>query len=368
MPNNLDFLMHYGTIKNRPDILDYVKLTLDKMAQGGIYDQVGGGFARYSTDGLWKVPHFEKMLYDNAQLVSLYADGFRKWKDPEYRRLVEQTINFIERELKTPDHLFYSALDADSEGEEGKFYIWTKEELETILGEDFALAKDFYNINAKGKWENNHFILLRKTSLEVFAESNGMESNKLESAIQRVNKKLMEARAKRIRPGLDDKSLTSWNALMIKAYVDASRAFDEPKWLAKAIESMNSLQKNIATKEEASSIATKTERPKINGYLEDYCFVIEAQIALYQATFDESYLNNAVKLADYAIEHFYDDERGMFWFTSDSDPALIARKQDIEDNVIPASNSSMAKALFQLGTLFEKKGLQRQEQTNATKM
>ncbi|MFT5921163.1 MAG: hypothetical protein ACI80P_000381 [Flavobacteriales bacterium] len=355
MPNNLDFLLHYGTAKNRSDILDYVKLTLDKMAQGGIYDQAGGGFARYSTDGLWKVPHFEKMLYDNAQLVSLYADGYRKWKDPEYKRLVEQTINFIERELTTPDHLFYSALDADSEGEEGKFYIWTKEELETILGEDFALAKDFYNINAKGKWENNHFILLRKNSLEAFAEAKGMDSNELESTIQRVDAKLMAARSKRIRPGLDDKSLTSWNALMIKAYVDASRAFDEPKWLAKALESIDALQKNVTTKDGGLFHSYKEGEAKINGYLEDYCFVIEAQIALYQATFDESHLNNAVKLADYAIEHFYDEERGMFWFTSNLDPALIARKQDIEDNVVPASNSSMAKALFQLGTLFEKK-------------
>ncbi len=369
MPNNLDFLMHYGTQNDQPDILDYVKLTLDKMAQGGIYDQIGGGFARYSTDGLWKVPHFEKMLYDNAQLVSLYSNAYRKWGNPEYQRVVEQTLEFVERELTNPEQLFYSALDADSEGEEGKFYIWTKEELESLLGEDFALAKDYYNINAKGKWENNHFILLRKKSLEEFAEAEGKNPEELEVAITRIQTTLMEARSQRTRPGLDDKSLTSWNALMIQAYTDAARAFNEPRWLAQAEASMSSLQKSVRSADGGLLHSYKNGEAKINGYLEDYCFVIEAQLGLYEATFNETYLQEAVKLADYAIAHFFDEERGMFWFTSDLDPALIARKQDIEDNVIPSSNSSMAKGLFQLGTLFENaqyKDLSKQMLTNVS--
>ncbi|MDG2247439.1 MAG: thioredoxin domain-containing protein [Flavobacteriales bacterium] len=353
MPNNLEFLLHYGSQHNDEKLRDYVKTTLDKMAQGGIYDQIGGGFARYSTDGLWKVPHFEKMLYDNAQLVSLYCDGYRAFGEADYKVVVEQSLSFIERELTNENNLYYSALDADSEGEEGKFYIWTKEELELLLKDDFAFAKEYYNVNSKGKWEGDHYILLRRSSKTTFSEKNELTIEEIDQQITRINNTLMAARDERIRPGLDDKSLTSWNALMIKAYTDAFRCFGEKDWLNKATASAEALETHLLQKDGSLLHSFKDGTAKINGYLEDYCFAIEAYINLYQATFDERYLHTANNLASYAVDHFYDEERGMFWFTSDLDPELIARKQEVEDNVIPASNSSMAKGLFQLGTLFE---------------
>lgn len=355
LPSNYEFLMHYGALSNDEDVLGYVRTTLDKMAQGGIYDQIGGGFARYSVDGIWKVPHFEKMLYDNAQLVSLYSEASIAYKEIHYEEIVHQTLEFIQRELTNEEGLFYSALDADSEGEEGKFYVWKESELKEILGDDFPLAASYYNVNRSGLWEHGNYILLRDRNPMAYAEEEGMMLPDLMESIERINSKLMAARDERVRPGLDDKILTSWNAMMIRGYVDAAMAFSNESYLEQAKKSMETLLARVRRDDGGLLHSYKNGKAKINGYLEDYCFTIEALIRLYESTFDVKWLERASELSNYCIEHFHDEESGMFWFTSDLDPKLIARKQEVNDNVIPASNSSMAKGLFQLGLLMDNK-------------
>jgi len=353
MPNNYQFLLKYASLTNDAELKAHVHLTLRKMALGGIYDQVGGGFARYSTDALWKVPHFEKMLYDNAQLVSLYSQAYQATYDPLYRDVVERTLTFVAREMMSSEGACYSALDADSEGEEGKFYVWTKEELQRILGADFTFAEKYYNVNAKGAWEHGTYILLRTEDDADFAKRENMNVELVRTTAKHVDDLLMAERAKRVRPGLDDKSLTSWNALMVSAWCDAYEAFGNKEYLDAAQKTMRLVLAKCQRDDGGLFHSYKDNKATINGYLEDYSFTSQALIDLYGVTFDEQYVNQARKLADYAIAHFHDDKSGMFWFTSDLDAALIARKTEVTDNVIPASNSSMARVLFTLGQLFD---------------
>lgn len=353
LPNNYEFLLRYAFFSEDKEVQSHIDLTLQKMAFGGIYDQVGGGFARYSVDGIWKVPHFEKMLYDNAQLVSLYSEAYQATKKPLYKEIVEETMDFIEREMTSKEGAFYSALDADSEGEEGRFYVWKEDELKSVLGDDFDWAKDYYNINQKGFWEHDNYILLRDETDEDFAKQKVWSVDELKTKVAAVKAKLVAERSKRIRPGLDDKQLTSWNALMLKGYADAYRVFGNEAYLKIALKSADFILKTQRNEDGGLWHSHKENRSTINGFLEDYCFTIEALISLYQATFDKKWLDEADALTKYTIEHFYDAESGMFYFNSNSDTQLIARKMELTDNVIPASNSSMAKGLFLLGHYFD---------------
>ncbi|MCX6291210.1 MAG: thioredoxin domain-containing protein [Bacteroidetes bacterium] len=355
LPNNYDFLLHYYYSSNDETILDHVKLTLDKMAHGGIYDHAGGGFSRYSTDSLWKVPHFEKMLYDNAQLVSLYSHAFQLTKSDLYKQVVTETLEFISREMTSAEGTFYSALDADSEGEEGKYYVWKKEELEKLPGENAKLFFDYFHVNQTGYWEHGNYILLRKNDEQEIAAKYHLSIQQMNSIISKTKKILLKEREKRVRPGLDDKQLTSWNALMIKACCDGYDAFGEQKFLSAAERCAGVILSKIKRSDGGLYHSYKNGKATINGYLEDYSFTIEAFIALYQSNFDERWLEEARQLADYTLKHFYDPDSRMFFFTSDLDPALIARKKEIMDNVIPSSNSSLAKGLFMLGIYFDKK-------------
>lgn len=353
IPNNYEFLLRYGTLSKDKELLEYVELTLDKMAYGGINDQVGGGFARYSTDAIWKAPHFEKMLYDNAQLVSLYSQAYQAFKKPLYKETVEHTLEFIAREMTSAEGAFHSALDADSEGEEGLFYVWEKDELQTVLGAEYDLAAAYYNVDAAGRWEQGRYILLRQKGDSELAEKFGIPVSELKERVTKINATLLEVRSKRIRPGLDDKSLTSWNAMMIKGYCDAYEMLGTKAYLDRATGTMDIFLKKCKRPDGGLWHLYKDGKASINGYLEDYSFMIEALNALYGITFDERWLNEARSLADYSIAHFHDAKTGTFHFTSDLDPALIARPSELHDNVIPASNSSMAKGLFQLGQLFD---------------
>lgn len=351
MPNNYEFLLQYYYHTKDKEILDVVQLTLDKMAFGGIYDQIGGGFARYSTDKYWKAPHFEKMLYDNGQLVSLYSQAYQLTKKPLYKHIVYQTLEYVESEMTAKNGAFYSSLDADSEGEEGKFYVWSKEELESILKDDYPLAKEYYNINATGKWEGNYILLRKKDNVEIAKQFN-LSVTEVENKIDKINALLLLERNKRIRPGLDDKTLTSWNALMLKGYIDAYNVFGEEKFLKAAIKNANFIVNTQHRKDGGLNHNYKNGVSNLDGYLEDYSFTTEAFIGLYQATFDEKWLAYAKQLTDYTITHFYDPETGFFFFTSNNAKGLIARKMELTDNVIPASNSSMAKTLFLLGEIY----------------
>lgn len=354
MPVGSQFLLQYYFLTKNEEALKAVKITLNKMAAGGIYDHVGGGFARYSTDAVWKVPHFEKMLYDNAQLTSLYASAYQLTKDPLYKNVVYETLEFIGRELTSPEGGFYSSLDADSDGEEGRFYVWTKDEIKKILGDDAALAIDYFNVTEKGNWEGGKNILYQSGDDNTIAKKYNITSLELSKRITGVKKILLAERAKRIRPGLDDKILTAWNALMIKGYTDAYRVFGEQRFLDAALKNAAFILKNAQSNDNRLNRNFKNGKSSINAFLDDYAFTIDAFIALYQSTFDEKWLKEAQHLLEYTLAHFYDAKSGMFYYTSDKDPALIARKMEIADNVIPSSNSAMAKNLFMLGEYFYK--------------
>lgn len=351
LPNNYLFLIRYAKLFKSDSLLQHVNLTLIKMAQGGIYDQMGGGFARYSVDGLWKVPHFEKMLYDNAQLVSLYAEAYKATGINLYKETVEETLAFVERELKSPEGLFYSALDADSEGEEGKFYVWKKEELEALLATDYALFADYYNINTEGLWEDENYILLRKEPAATVAKKHGLSVHDFNTKIAQLKKVVLAERAKRVRPGLDDKCLASWNALMIRGYADAHRYLGVPAYLTTAENAMRMFEEKYMQDDGLLYHNYKQGRSTIQGFLEDYCFTIDAYLALYENTFNPDYVTKADALAAKCYALFADADSGMFYFTPSSQTDLIARKMELHDNVIPASNSAMARVLNTLGQL-----------------
>lgn len=354
MPNNWQFLMRYSYLMNDSEIAQAVTLTLKKMALGGIYDHIGGGFARYSVDGRWHVPHFEKMLYDNAQLVSLYSEAFT-WKSSQlYKQVVDEIITFILRELTSPEGGFYSALDADSEGVEGKFYTFTKVEIEEILGDGAELFCIYYNITDEGNWEEEHTNVLFKKHKDMnLANQLGLLLDDMVERIEASRKKVFEARSHRVRPGLDNKILASWNGLMLKGLCDAYRAFNKTEYLDMALKNAGFILNNLIDAEGRLSRIYQSEDNYLIAFLDDYANVIDAFIILYEVTFDESWLEHARKLADHAIAHYYDPGKGVFYFTADDDEQLIARKSEIMDGVIPASNSVMARNLKKLGLLFD---------------
>ncbi|MBI9100747.1 MAG: thioredoxin domain-containing protein, partial [Spirochaetaceae bacterium] len=340
MPAGQQFLLHYHSITGNQEALDSVVLTLEKMAEGGIYDQIGGGFARYSVDKNWTVPHFEKMLYDNAQLVSLYSKAYKKTKNLLFKTIVRETLEFVGRELTSGEGAFYSSLDADSEGEEGKFYVWSNEELENVLGHQFKEISDYYNVIPGGNWERGKNIL----------HVSGGDKKPVD--LNSIKAELLRVRSQRARPDLDDKILTSWNALMIKGYADAYCVFNEKDYLKKAEKAADFILVKLKSDDGRLDRNYKNGRASINAFLDDYAFTIEAFMALYEATFNEKWLFAAQELSQYVLLHFKNDGNAMFYYTSDLDPKLIARKSEIVDNVISSSNSQMAKNLFILGHYF----------------
>lgn len=352
-PSIWRFMLTAHHILHDQSILDHVLFTLHKMAAGGIYDQVGGGFARYSVDDRWFAPHFEKMLYDNAQLMSLYSNAYQVQKEDRFREVVYETAAFINREMTNAEGGFYSALDADSEGEEGKYYVWQQSELQDLLGSDSDLVCRYYNVTEEGNWEQRLNILHTSLSVEEFAKEEKLDVTKVSAIIDRSKAILLKEREKRVRPGLDDKILTSWNALMIKGFIDAYHAFQEPGFLAYA----NKNADFIINKLFNGKILYRTlpnEVEVIPGYLDDYAFTIDALYSLYQATFEHKWLDVALKLTDYAIANFFDPAEDLFHFTDKESESLIARKKEIFDNVIPSSNSAMAQSLYFLGHLLER--------------
>jgi len=352
MPSNWEYLLHYTYLSKHEEALKAVTVTLENMAYGGIYDHLEGGFARYSTDADWHVPHFEKMLYDNSQLVSLYAHAFQQTKNPLYKKVIYETLAFVQHELTSPEGAFYSSLDADSEGEEGKYYVWKKEEIEKKLGADADVFSIYYNVTAAGNWEHDKNILLRREADEATAKKLGLSVSELKNKIDAGKAKLMKIREARVKPGLDDKVLSSWNALMISGYVDAYRAFGEEAFLTKAITNAEFLLKHAIAKDGEMTRNYKNGKSSIKALLDDYAFTIAAFIDLYQATFNEKWLDEANTLTAYAIEHFFDPKSKMFFYTHNKYSNLISRKMEVADNVIPSSNSEMAKNLFLLGHFF----------------
>ena len=351
MPNNLQFLLRWAHQMQDEETQQQVENTLDKMAMGGLYDQLGGGFARYSTDAQWKVPHFEKMLYDNGQLLSVYAQAFQQTQKPLYREVVEQTIEFLNRELLSPENGFYSSLDADSEGEEGKFYVWQKPELQKLLGDEFHLFADYYQVNETGYWEEGNYILLRRQSDETVAAKHQLSVDQLKQKIDEWKQILLPVREQRIRPGLDDKILTSWNALAISGLVNAYRAFGDAGYLKLAEENLRFLKEKQLDPDGSLRHSYKNGISKIDGFLEDYALLIQALMDLFETTGKLNYLEDAQQLTDKTFRDFFDREKDFFYFSPITQTDLIDRSIEVHDNVIPASNSVMANNLFRLGHL-----------------
>jgi uncharacterized protein YyaL (SSP411 family) len=353
MPSIYKFLLRYYDLTQNPEALAQIELTLNRIALGGIYDHVGGGWTRYSVDEDWFIPHFEKMLYDNAQLLSIYAETYSLTKNELYAERLRQTISWLQTEMRSEQGGFYSALDADSEGIEGKFYIWTKAELQETLGEDFDWFSKLYNISEKGNWEHGYNHLHLTNYVSQTAKASGIYTEDFEGKYQSAIQKLFAKRTERIRPGLDDKILTSWNGLLLKGLTDTYRALGDESIRTMAI-SCGEFIHDKMTVNGSLKHSFKNGKSTITAFLEDYAAVIEGYLGLYQITFNESWINRAQELTDYTIANFYDESDSYFYFTDSEGESLIARKKELFDNVIPASNSIMAGNLYILGKILER--------------
>ncbi len=353
LPNNWLFFLRYAVLSGDEALLKHVHFTLEKIANGGIYDQIGGGFARYSVDAQWHVPHFEKMLYDNGQLISLYSEAYQQQPNVRYKRIVRETIDWAVREMLSENEGFYAALDADSEGVEGKFYTFHQEEIEEVLGADAPLFMAYFKITEAGNWEEEQTNVLHcDMDADEMARASGFSENEWEKYLGEIKDKLLAYRAKRMRPGLDHKQLTSWNALMLKGLVDAYRVFGLVDYLKRALGTANFIL-NYCTEGQGLLHQPADSNRQIPGFLDDYAFTIEALIALYEATFEEHWLEKANRFVQQALEKFYDEETKAFYYTAYDAEELIARKSEIMDNVIPSSSSTIVRALYRLGEIMD---------------
>ena len=355
LPNHLDFILSYGYKENDTVLKDHVKTTLFCMANGGIYDHVDGGFARYSTDASWKVPHFEKMLYDNAQLMALYSNAARNTTDTSeyrfYRTVVTETFGYLFENLRTPSGSYLCAQDADSGGSEGGYYCWTEMELKELLKTDYSWFKDLYNIRPETCWENDWFILQKTESIDIFALKQNWTEDEAYANIDRVKSILLARRAKRIKPSIDTKSLTSWNALLLTGLCHSYLAFNDKAMLTEANSIADWIRDKMTGKDGLIARNFVNNKANINGFLDDYALTIQAFIKLYQVNGVLLYLEYAKDLCVMVLDKFYSEKQRLFHFTQ-TDSRLIARKIDIDDDVIPSSNSVMAHNLNTLGIYY----------------
>ena len=349
-PMTLEFLLRYNHHGYSERALEMVNLTLENMAYGGIYDQVGGGFHRYSTDGYWLVPHFEKMLYDNALLARLYLHAYQITQRPLYRRITEETLDYVLREMTDPRGGFYSAQDADSEGEEGKFFVWTPEEIQSALGEeDGNLIGGYFGLTDAGNFEGKTIFNIPQEPVS-FAEEQGLPLDQLEVMIGQAKMTLRELREGRIHPLLDDKVLASWNGLMLRSFAEAAVVLGRTDYLEAAVNNANFLLETM--KPQGRLLRTYREgRAKLLAYLEDYAFVANGLLALYEATFETRWLDEAVSLADSMVALFWDEGTGFFYDTGSDHESLVMRPRDIFDNAQPCGGSVASDVLQRLAVI-----------------
>ncbi len=350
LPNAWETILRFGYQTKDEDLLIQTKITLDRMAFGGIYDQIKGGFARYSVDPYWKVPHFEKMLYDNGQLLSLFSNAYKVFKEDDYKKVVQETVDWLKDEILSPENAFYSAIDADSEGEEGKYYVWKSDELKSILNDDFTLFQKYYNVDEFGEWEHGNNILIRLTDDEDFTEKHSISTEELQIKILQWKNVLNNVREQRIKPHRDEKILTSWNALTIKGLCDAYIAFENPEYLDLAKKATHFITKN-QWNGEILFRNYKDNQTTIPGFLDDYALLIEALIKIYETTSEIHYLETAQNLTEQVFIQFYNYKNKMFAYKSHYDTPLVNETFEIYDNVISSSNSIMANNLFKLGKI-----------------
>ena len=360
MPNNMDFLLRYSAQEKNEKAKNIILESLNKIAYGGVFDHIEGGFSRYSTDEKWHIPHFEKMLYDNGQLMSLYSKAFKISNKNLYRKVVYKIHEFINLEMKDSAGGFYSSLDADSKINEntyveGAYYTWSYSELKNLIKDDFNLFSDYYNINEYGYWkEEDKYVLINNISDGEFMSKHGLSTDNFNNKLSSWISILKEAKKDRKKPNLDYKIVTSWNGLMISGYVEAYKAFKDEKFLNEAVKSCEFIYSRLAKKDNGLYHNYVNGQSKINGYLEDYATVIQASLDLYEVTLDQKWINRALVLTEYVITNFSNKDSALFYFTSKKDEKLITRTTEFRDNVIPSSNSIMAKNLFKLYHYFDK--------------
>jgi uncharacterized protein YyaL (SSP411 family) len=347
----LMFLQRYHFRTGSAEARQMVELTLQKMASGGMYDHLGGGFARYSVDERWLVPHFEKMLYDNALLARTYLHAYQQTKNPFYRRIAEETLEYVIRDMTDATGAFYSSEDADSEGEEGKFYVWTPEEVIATLGEeDGKLFCEFFDVTSEGNFERGHSILNARFTVDEFAQEAGRDPDDIQRIVATGKARLFEKREERVRPGRDDKSLAAWNGLMLTAFSEAASILGRDDYRLVAIRNAEFILSRLMR--DGRLLRTyKAGQARLNGYQEDYAYVAEGLLALYEASFDLKYFEAAAQLVDRMIEQFWDNADGGFFFTSGDHEELIARTKEYFDNAIPSGNSVAALLMQKLGLL-----------------
>ena len=351
MPNNWELLLHYSFYFKNETAMKHTKLTLDQMAMGGIYDQLAGGFARYSVDADWKVPHFEKMLYDNAQLVSLYAQAYRAFGDEMFARVVDDTLAFIEGEWKSSSGLYYAALDADSDGVEGKYYVWTEAEFDSLLGDESTLMKKYFGVGSHGYWEHDVSILCLNIVDDVWCHEQNMEPEAWNEKLNRAKVILNRYRQERTKPGLDDKCIASWNAMLIKAFTEASKIHGRGDYIEQAEQLAESMIFQLMLPN--GLLAHAYTKGRISGVtlLEDQVFFIDALIALYELTSEEKWLKRAAQLMDDVDSFFSSDNSSFFENRSSEVKDVCGVKFEINDNVIPAGNSAACRCLIKLWRL-----------------
>jgi uncharacterized protein YyaL (SSP411 family) len=348
----IGYLLRYYHVTKNQQALQQACLSLDKMIQGGLYDHLGGGFARYSTDKEWLVPHFEKMLYDNALLVTVLCEAWQLTQKPLYKQAVEETMAFVERELLSPENGFYSALDADSEGEEGRFYVWDKAEIVQVLQEDAPLFCAFYDVTEAGNWEHKNILNIRKPP-ELFAVEHNISAQELQQKLEVCRQKLLQQRSKRIRPLLDDKVLLGWNALMNIACSKASGAFGNPHYAEVAIANMEFIWSRLKNSGQEFFHTWKKDVAKYPAFLDDYAYLIQALIHLQEISGNAGYLHQAKALTQWVIDRFSEEETGYFFFTHKEQQDVIVRKKEVYDGAIPSGNAIMAFNLHYLGVVFD---------------
>lgn len=351
MPAIWSFVLEYGILAKDEALVEKVLFTLRKIGMGGIYDHLRGGWARYSVDGEWFAPHFEKMLYDNGQLLALYAKAFQVSGDYFFKEKINETIAWLEVEMLQAEGGFFAAQDADSEGVEGKFHTWTSEELEAILGEDMRWFAKLYNTKFNGNWEEGVNILFQTKPYQELAAEDGLSEKAYIQRLDRIKTKLLTVRNKRIFPGLDDKVLSGWNGLMLSGLTEAFLATGNEKALKLALGNGEFLMEKML-KDNILYRSYKNGKAYTPGFLEDYAAVIRGFISLYQCTFDSKWLSKSKELTDVVIDQFYDKSDGFFFFNNPTAEKLIANKKELFDNVIPASNSMMARNLQDMGLYF----------------
>ena len=349
-PMTPEFLLRYNRHGFNARALEMVELTLQKMAYGGMYDQVGGGFHRYSTDAYWLVPHFEKMLYDNALLARLYLHTWQVTGKPLYRRITEETLDYVLREMTDPAGGFYSAQDADSEGVEGKFFVWTPDELRPLLGDDADLVMGYYGVTERGNFEGSNILNVPRPP-EEFASQRGVSEDDLAAAVQRARAVLLDVREQRIHPLLDDKVLTSWNGLMLRAFAEAGAALGRADYLDAARRNADFLLAAMRDENRRLLRTWRNGEAKLNGYLEDYACLADGLLSLHEATLEPRWLVEAVSLADGMVDLFWDDAVGGFYDTGKDHEELVIRPRDVFDNAQPCGGSVASDVLLRLGVI-----------------